>query len=337
MIRRPPPELLALHRKLAAKLRPDAPARAPWRDTSIERTVAGWLAEDGLEAAAQHALLPTVTVDFWLPALGLIIECHGTYFHADPEQYAGRRLTAEQHRKQARDGALAQYVERAGLRLLVLWEREIQDEPESCRQRLRAACGRVGETSMPTVERSHTTPEGLTIAVCRGDLTAETTDAIVNAANGHLSHGGGVAAAIVRRGGAVIQTESTAWVREHGPLPNGGVALTGAGSLPAKAIIHAVGPIWHGGDQREPELLRQAVTGALDLAAEQGFESIALPAISSGIFGFPKPRCAEILIGAAVDWAGAHPGAPLRAVRFTNIDAETTEILVAAFDARFTG
>ncbi len=335
MIRRRPADLQALHRRLAAQQRDQGPARAPLRETSIERAVAGWLADDGLGAVAQHRLLPTVTVDFWLPEHGLVIECQGTYFHADPAHYAGRRLTAEQRRKQARDAALARYVERAGLRLLVLWEEEIRSAPEACRQRLRAACGRAAESIMALVERHWTSPEGMAIAVCRGDLTAEAVDAIVNAANGHLSHGGGVAAAIVRRGGSVIQTESDAWVRAHGPLPTGEVAITGAGSLPAKAVIHAVGPVWHGGGQQEPDLLRRAVTGALALAAAQGFESVALPAISSGIFGFPKPLCAEILIDAAVAWSHAHPAGPLREVRFTNIDAATTAELVAAFESRF--
>ena len=336
MIRRPTPEMLALHRRLTAKLRGRDERSVRWAHTAIEQTVAAWLDEDGLTSTAQHPLLPTVTVDFWLPDHGLVVECQGTYFHADPARYAGRRLTAEQRRKRSRDEALAQYVERAGLRLLVLWEEDLTARPEACRERLRVACGLLDEeTLMATIERTMTTPEGLTIEVCRGDLTAEQTDAIVNAANGHLSHGGGVAAAIVRRGGHRIQAESDAWIEEFGTLATGEAALTSGGSLPAKAVIHAVGPIWHGGHQSEPQLLRSAVLNALAMAHEHGFESIALPAISSGIFGFPKDRCAEILLGAAVEWSEQQRDSSLRTIRFTNIDAETTAVFIAKFDERF--
>lgn len=333
MIRRRRPELLALHRRLAAKLRP-GPARVPTAETSIERAVAAWLSADGLDVLPQHALLPTVTVDFYVPSHQLVIECHGTYFHADPARYAGRRLTAEQHRKRSRDTALVRYVERAGLRLLVLWEEDIRTRPEACRQQLRAACGRGGETGRSTVVRRWTTASGRSFAICQGDLTAERVDAIVNAANERLRHGSGLAAAIVRQGGGAIQDESDAWIATHGRVPTGGVALTSAGSLPARAVIHAVGPSWHGGGQGELELLRHAVANALDLAAEQGFHSVALPAIGAGADGFPKDRCAALLLDAAEDWSAAHPDASLREVRFTNLDQEMTELLVATYEAR---
>src|SRR5690349_17761204 len=105
---------------------------------------------------------------------------------------------------------------------------------------------------------AYTLPNGTVIALERGDLTEATVDAIVNAANAHLQHGGGVAGAIVRRGGRVIQDESDAWVRANGNAGHARPALTGAGSLPAKAVIHAVGPVWRGGGQGEPEALRAA-------------------------------------------------------------------------------
>jgi len=168
-----------------------------------------------------------------------------------------------------------------------------------------------------------------TIEVRQGDLTEEDTDAIVNAANSHLMHGGGVAGASVRRGGHVIQAESDRWVAEHGPVPTGQVAVTSAGNLPARVVIHAVGPVWQGGRAGEDDLLRSAVWNSLARAEELELNSLALPAISSGIFGFPKDRCAAILVKAALDFCGEHPEGHLRQIRFTNIDRQTVDIFAA--------
>ncbi len=169
-------------------------------------------------------------------------------------------------------------------------------------------------------------PEGLVLEVRQGDLTQEEVDAIVNAANSHLAHGGGVAGAIVRRGGYAIQEESERWVAEHGPVSPGQVAVTSAGRLPCKWVIHAVGPVWQGGDAQEEELLAAAVGNSLRKAEELKLESIALPAISSGIFGFPKERCAEIMIATARDFCQSHPQSSLRRICFTNIDEPTVAI-----------
>jgi O-acetyl-ADP-ribose deacetylase (regulator of RNase III) len=165
----------------------------------------------------------------------------------------------------------------------------------------------------------------------KGDLTEEQVDAIVNAANSHLAHGGGVAGAIVRKGGTVIQQESD----RIGYVPVGHVALTGAGALPAGHVIHAVGPRMGEGD--EDNKLRNAARGSLELAHEKGFRSVAMPAISSGIFGFPKDRCAEILLQAALDFCAGHPNSPLREIRFTLIDDPTVEVFEAEFRRRFAG
>src|SRR5262245_55373499 len=99
----------------------------------------------------------------------------------------------------------------------------------------------------PTILLEHTLPTGQTIQVVQSDLTAETTEAIVNAANEWLQHGGGVAGAIRRQGGEVIQQESEAWVRQHGPVRTGSAAITSAGKLAARYVIHAVGPVWGSG------------------------------------------------------------------------------------------
>jgi O-acetyl-ADP-ribose deacetylase (regulator of RNase III) len=169
-------------------------------------------------------------------------------------------------------------------------------------------------------------PSGQVIEARRGDLTQEECDAIVNAANSHLAHGGGVAGAIVRRGGAQIQDESNAWVRKFGPVPTGQVAVTGPGTLPCKTIIHAVGPVWSGGGAGEEDLLRSAVHNSLLKAQELCLGSIALPAISSGIFGFPKERCARIMVDTALDFFRQNPQSTLRRVCFTNIDQPTASL-----------
>jgi O-acetyl-ADP-ribose deacetylase (regulator of RNase III) len=135
------------------------------------------------------------------------------------------------------------------------------------------------------------TIEGATIRLVSEDLTERDVDAIVNAANSHLQHGGGVAGAIVRKGGQVIQEESD----RIGYVPVGGAALTGAGRLKARHVIHAVGPRMGEGD--EDRKLASAITSVLKLAAEKGLRSLSVPAISAGIFGFPKDRCARILVG----------------------------------------
>lgn len=180
---------------------------------------------------------------------------------------------------------------------------------------------------MSTVLAEYVTPSGQRIQARLGDLTEERVDAIVNAANEYLAHGGGVAGAISRRGGPVIQTESDRWVREHGPVPTGGVAVTSAGNLPCKLVIHAVGPVWRGGTHGEDELLRSAVWSSLLAAHDRRLASIALPAISSGIFGFPKPRCAAILVQSALAFCLAHPDSAVREIRFTNIDRPTAELI----------
>jgi O-acetyl-ADP-ribose deacetylase (regulator of RNase III) len=183
--------------------------------------------------------------------------------------------------------------------------------------------------------RAYPLATGQLLSLEHGDLTEARVDAIVNAANAHLAHGGGVAGAIVKRGGPVIQQESDAWVRRHGPAGPDRPALTGAGGLPARAVIHAVGPIWRGGDQGEPAHLRAAYTSALALAGAQGFTSVAFPSISTGIFGFPVAQGAAIAVQAARDYCAAHPDSAVREIRFVLIDRPTVETFAAAFDRSF--
>jgi O-acetyl-ADP-ribose deacetylase (regulator of RNase III) len=128
------------------------------------------------------------------------------------------------------------------------------------------------------------------LRLVRGDITERDVDVIVNAAYSYLKHSGGVAAAIARKGGAIIQEESD----RIGFVSVGSAVITTAGKLPCKAVIRTVGPRMGGGD--EDNKLFRAVQSTLALAAEKGFKSISMPAISSGIFGFPKDKCAKILV-----------------------------------------
>jgi O-acetyl-ADP-ribose deacetylase (regulator of RNase III) len=139
------------------------------------------------------------------------------------------------------------------------------------------------------------------LELIQGDITAMETDAIVNAANENLAHGGGVAGAIVRRGGAEIQRESDAWVRERGRVPTGSAAITGGGRLAAKHVIHAVGPAYDG-TPRSAELLASAVRSSLEMADKHNLKSIALPAISTGIFGYPLNEAARVMVSAAAEY-----------------------------------
>lgn len=146
------------------------------------------------------------------------------------------------------------------------------------------------------------------IAVVRGDLTTQDVDALVNAANEHLAHGGGVAAAISRAGGPTIQAESDAWVRRHGPLSPGRAAITSAGAMAARWVVHVAGPI-HGDGQDAPGLLATAVRAALDAAMSVGARSVALPAISTGIYGYPMTEATAIIASAVRAWCAEHPEA----------------------------
>jgi len=169
-----------------------------------------------------------------------------------------------------------------------------------------------------------------TLELVQGDLTLEVVDAIVNAANSHLNHGAGVAGAIVRRGGPEIQHESHAWVRQHGPVSHAEPAVTGSGRLPCRYVIHAVGPVWGEGD--EDSKLTAAVTGSLHRADELGLHSMAFPAISTGIFGFPAGRAAQVMMAAIQAYLADHPQSTLQQVRLVLYDPPTLEAFTAAWE-----
>lgn len=168
------------------------------------------------------------------------------------------------------------------------------------------------------------------IVAVEGDLTRQPVDAVVNAANPMLKHGGGVAAAIVRTGGRVIQEESDAWVRAHGPVTPGKAAVTTGGMLQASHVIHVAGPVYRAGQDNEG-LLRQATVAALDAAAATGLDTVAFPAISAGIFGYPPPDATAVIASAVAGWLDAHPGA-LEEVRLVGYDAQTAELFASALE-----
>lgn len=176
---------------------------------------------------------------------------------------------------------------------------------------------------MNTVLTERSLPTGQTVQLVQGDLTAEQVDVIVNAANEHLAHGGGVAWAIVRKGGEVIQQESDEWIRTHGPVSHAHPAWTSGGLLPAKYVIHAVGPVWGDGD--EDAKLSAAVRGSLHVADELGLSSIAMPAISTGIFGFPKGRAANVIFRAILHYFSEHSESGVGLVRIVLFDSATID------------
>ncbi|MEM2570530.1 MAG: macro domain-containing protein [Thermoproteota archaeon] len=164
------------------------------------------------------------------------------------------------------------------------------------------------------------------ISLIKGNITKVRADAIVNAANSWLKHGGGVAGAIVREGGRIIQEESDRIVRERGPVKVGEAVYTSAGSLNAKYVIHAVGPRM--GEGNEDEKLRNATWNSLKLAEQLGLNSIVFPAISTGVFGYPKDKCAQVMLKTIKDYVLS--GGKLKEIMICLYDDETYRIFEEA-------
>jgi O-acetyl-ADP-ribose deacetylase (regulator of RNase III) len=190
---------------------------------------------------------------------------------------------------------------------------------------------------MNTVLAERVLPTGQTIQIVQGDITAETTDAIVNAANEHLQHSAGVAGAILRRGGQVIQQESDAWVRKHGKVSHSQPAWTSGGLLPAKYVIHAVGPVWgeshkEGTGSDEKVKLAAAIRGSLEVADELKLTSISFPAISTGIFGFPKELAADVIF-TSIEKYFSKSGSGLKLVRLVLFDEATIRAFIKRWES----
>ncbi len=180
---------------------------------------------------------------------------------------------------------------------------------------------------------SQTFPTGKTLELRQGDLTEEAVDAMVNATNAQLLHGGGVAGLIARKAGPELAQECRAWIARHGLVTHTQPAHTTGGNLPCRFVIHAVGPSW--GSGQEDERLASAVVGVLKRAEELGLESLAMPAISTGIFGFPVKRAARLIL-VTLNQQLAKPGlASLRLVRLVLFTPESVQAFSQVFTDLF--
>jgi O-acetyl-ADP-ribose deacetylase (regulator of RNase III) len=162
------------------------------------------------------------------------------------------------------------------------------------------------------------------ITLIQGDITKMEVDAIVNAANSSLMGGGGVDGAIHRAGGPAILAECREIVARRGRCETGQAIITSGGNLPAKLVIHTVGPVWRGGNNGEADLLRNAYLNSLKLAVENGVETIAFPNISTGVYGFPKEKAAEIAIDTVTQFLSKND--QIKQVYFVCFDQENYEL-----------
>lgn len=162
------------------------------------------------------------------------------------------------------------------------------------------------------------------INIIKGDITQISVDAIVNAANTSLLGGGGVDGAIHRVGGKTILEECMKIRDKQGGCKVGEAVITTAGNLPAKFVIHTVGPIWNGGKENEDQLLTNAYRNSLQIAIDNNVQTISFPNISTGVFNFPKERAANIALSTVVDYL--KPGHTIKNVTFVCFDKENFDI-----------
>jgi len=160
------------------------------------------------------------------------------------------------------------------------------------------------------------------LSIIQGDITRQDTDAIVNAANSSLMGGGGVDGAIHRAGGPAILEECKQIVARQGRLPTGKAVITSGGNLKARHVIHTVGPIWHGGNKGEPELLASAYQESLKLAMENQLYSISFPSISTGAYGYPVNKAARAAIETVIT-SLRQSNTSVREVVFVLFDSQT--------------
>ena len=165
------------------------------------------------------------------------------------------------------------------------------------------------------------------LKLIQGDITKENVDAVVNAANSSLMGGGGVDGAIHRAGGPAILEECRKIVAKIGSLPKGEAVITTAGNMASRFVIHTVGPVWHGGERREAELLRNAYYNSLKIGAENGIESMAFPSISTGIYGYPIGKACNIALETVIDFIKSeeYKYSEVRFIVFSNYDMKVYE------------
>jgi O-acetyl-ADP-ribose deacetylase (regulator of RNase III) len=162
------------------------------------------------------------------------------------------------------------------------------------------------------------------LTLVQGDITKQSTEAIVNAANSSLMGGGGVDGAIHRAGGSKILEECKQIVSKQGRLPTGKAVITTGGNLPAKYVIHTVGPIWRDGQHDEAKLLASAYQESLKLAEENKLRSISFPSISTGAYGYPVDEAAKVALRAVIPFLKKE-GMSIKEVRFVLFDSKTYE------------
>lgn len=168
------------------------------------------------------------------------------------------------------------------------------------------------------------------LSVHHGDITTIAVGAIVNAANSSLMGGGGVDGAIHRVGGPSILEDCQAIVAAQGPCPPGQAVVTGAGELPAGIVIHTVGPIWTAEDaEAHDATLASCYRESLSLATKHNVRDIAFPNISTGVYGFPKARAANVAINATIDWLEQNPNHGLEQILFVCFDQENIDLYQA--------
>jgi O-acetyl-ADP-ribose deacetylase (regulator of RNase III) len=175
------------------------------------------------------------------------------------------------------------------------------------------------------------TINGAKLTIVQGDITRQTTDAIVNAANSSLMGGGGVDGAIHRAGGPAILADCRRIVAKQGRLPTGEAVITTGGNLKARHVIHTVGPVWHGGNQNEAQLLASAYRESLKLAAEHGLKSVSFPSISTGAYRYPVDQAAKVALKTVVSFLG-EKATSIKEVAFVLFDSRTYQEYSTALD-----
>ncbi|XP_042257467.1 protein mono-ADP-ribosyltransferase PARP14-like [Thunnus maccoyii] len=203
---------------------------------------------------------------------------------------------------------------------------KLQEQPNSTRQNLASGFSKGGTTFA-----SYCLRDGLQVLVCQGDITKQDADALVNAANEDLDHCGGVAAALSKAGGPQVQKESSAIVKQTGKVSTGDVVVTTGGNLNCKKLLHAVGPVGGKSGGKERVLLEKTVESALNLAEMMELKSIAMPCISSGVFGVPVRVCSEAIV-TAVEKFGSQGGRSLSRIILIDNRVEVVRAMQEACD-----
>lgn len=179
-------------------------------------------------------------------------------------------------------------------------------------------------------------PNGVTIAACQGDLTQMPVDVIVNAANNRMDHIGGLARDIVEKGGKTIQDESYKALKTKGrPLVEGDVLITGSGNLPCKAVVHAVGPVYRGGHGGEDDCLHDTILKCMNLVAEAGHSSLALPAISTGIYKYPPKEATRVITEAIKVYLELTRKSRIKTIYLCHLTADVVQMFADAIHRTF--